>query len=62
MQSLIDANAAAQYLGVHVETVRKLARQKRIPGLQVGDAWRFSPEKLEEWVASKLNSATEGKP
>ena len=38
---LMDAVQAAEFLGVHIQTQRKLAKQKRIPAFKVGREWRF---------------------
>lgn len=40
----------AALVGMHVETVRKMCRQGRIPGAKVGREWRFSPAVLERWM------------
>lgn len=40
----------AVLVGMHVETVRKMCRQGRMPGAKVGREWRFSPDVLERWI------------
>jgi excisionase family DNA binding protein len=47
LMNLIDA---ADLLGVHVQTLRKLAKQKRIPAFKVGREWRFRHEALRRWA------------
>ena len=47
---LMDAVQAAEFLGVHIQTQRKLAKQKRIPAFKVGREWRFRKEALIEWA------------
>jgi excisionase family DNA binding protein len=42
-----STNALADLLGVHVDTVRRLAREGRLPGYKVGKLWRFSSEDVE---------------
>ncbi len=37
----------ASILGVHVETVRRQAREGRLPGYKVGRLWRFASENVE---------------
>ncbi len=37
----------ASILGVHVDTVRRLARAGRLPGYKVGRLWRFPSEDVE---------------
>ena len=44
---------AAAFLGVHVQTVRRLARSGRIPCFKVGADWRFREEALVHWADSQ---------
>eukprot|EP01022_Parablepharisma_sp_SALTPOND_P033242 TRINITY_DN88340_c0_g1_i1.p1 TRINITY_DN88340_c0_g1~~TRINITY_DN88340_c0_g1_i1.p1 ORF type:complete len:309 (-),score=62.69 TRINITY_DN88340_c0_g1_i1:668-1594(-) len=46
----MNAQEAADYLGAHVETVRRLARRGDIPAFKVGKDWRFRREALEQWI------------
>ena len=48
---LFTPQEAADYLGLHAETVRRLARQKRIPSAKIGRYWRFRLADLEDFVA-----------
>jgi excisionase family DNA binding protein len=41
---------AASLLGVHVQTLRKLARQRKIPSFKVGRDWKFRKEALVRWA------------
>ena len=41
---------AAALLGVHIQTLRKLARQKQIPAFKLGRDWRFRREALVQWA------------
>ena len=41
---------AAAMLGVHVQTLRRLARQNRIPAFKLGRDWRFRQEALVQWA------------
>lgn len=47
--AVLNARQAAMFLGVHVETVRRLARRGEIPSFKVGTDWRFSKETLCRW-------------
>ncbi len=47
--AVLNARQAAAFLGVHVETVRRLARRGKIPSFKVGTDWRFSKETLHRW-------------
>jgi len=44
---------AAALLGVHVQTLRRLARQKKIPAFKLGRDWRFRREALVKWADSQ---------
>lgn len=46
----LDIHDAARQLGVHAQTVRRLARQNRIPAYKVGKVWRFSRGALRRWA------------
>lgn len=46
----MDIFEAAELLGVHVQTLRKLARRKGIPCFKVGRDWRFRKEALISWA------------
>lgn len=46
----MNAQQAAEFLGAHVETVRRLARKSGIPAFKVGKDWRFRREALVRWA------------
>lgn len=46
----LNAVEAAHMLGVHVETLRRLARKGGIPSFKVGKDWRFSRTALASWA------------
>jgi excisionase family DNA binding protein len=50
----LDARSAAQYLGVHRDTLRKLAAQRAIPTHQDGPGRKlyFRRDELDEWRRS----------
>lgn len=48
---LLTPEEVAFYLGLHVETVRKLARQRRIPCTKIGRYWRFRAADLDDFMA-----------
>ena len=52
-EEVLDARQAAEYLGLHVETVRRLAREAKIPAYRVGGVWRFSKSFLRRWAESQ---------
>jgi len=47
---ILNAEEAAGYLKVHVETLRRLARRGRIPAFKIGKDWRFRRESLLQWA------------
>ena len=49
---LLDVYGAAEYLSVHEQTVRRLARKNDIPSSKVGRQWRFDKAALRRWLAT----------
>mgnify|MGYP003338519912 CR=1 FL=1 len=47
MMSIIEA---AKYLGISVFSLRKLARERRVPAGKVGRQWRFRKEDLDSFL------------
>jgi excisionase family DNA binding protein len=52
---VLNALEAADFLGAHVETVRRLARRGDIPSFKVGKDWRFRKDALLLWADSHHN-------
>jgi len=51
----IDAYTAeeiAKFLKLHPYTIRRLAREKKIPGFRVGGQWRFRKDEIDKWSKS----------
>jgi excisionase family DNA binding protein len=46
---VLDAHQAGEFLGAHVETVRRLARRHEIPAYKIGKDWRFRESALQHW-------------
>ena len=44
---------AAEYLGVSVFSLRKLAREKKIPAGKVERQWRFRKDDLDSFIRSQ---------
>lgn len=44
---------AADYLKMHVKTVCRLAKEKKIPAKKVGSEWRFLRSVLDKWLAQE---------
>jgi excisionase family DNA binding protein len=55
-EHLWSAEEAARFLGIHVETVRLWARQRKISSVRLGKCdVRFRKSDLDEYVESRLN-------
>lgn len=50
---IFSAQQAAEFLGAHVETIRRMARKGAIPAFKIGKDWRFRKALLISW--SKTN-------
>lgn len=49
-QVVLNVHEAARLLGVHDETIRRLARNGEIPAFKVGRGWRIRMEALLKWA------------
>ena len=52
MEELVEAYTAeeiAKYLKLHPYTIRRLARERKIPSFRVGGQWRFRKDEINEW-------------
>lgn len=47
---LMSIEEASQYLGMSEETVRYLARSKRIPAGKIGRKWRLNKDDLDSFL------------
>jgi excisionase family DNA binding protein len=55
-EPLIGSPEAAKLLGnIHVKTLQRYARHRRIPGYQIGGHWYFRASELDSWVRSQIN-------
>lgn len=43
---------AAEFLGIHKETLRRRAAEGRLPGAKVGKSWRFLEDDLVTYLRS----------
>jgi excisionase family DNA binding protein len=56
MTKLTEAYTAeeiAKYLKLHPYTIRRLAREKKIPGFKVGGQWRFDKSEIQKRTTNK---------
>jgi excisionase family DNA binding protein len=50
---VLDAMGAAEFLGAHVETIRRMARKGKIPAYKMGKDWRFRRSDLDAWARTQ---------
>jgi excisionase family DNA binding protein len=50
MEKLITAKELAQFLKLSESTIYKLAGHGEIPGLKIGDSWRFDQQDIERMI------------
>ena len=53
-EPLVDARRAAQILGVHPKTVKRMAQEGPLPGMKIGRVWRFRESALDAWMTAQL--------
>ena len=49
----LTVEEVARRFGVNVATVYRLVQRGRLPGFKVGNQWRFSEDRLEQWAADR---------
>lgn len=54
-EPLASAEEAAHYLRIHVKTLRRLARDGRVPCAKLGKYYRFRLSELDRWVRQHDN-------
>jgi PTS system nitrogen regulatory IIA component len=55
---MMTLREVAGYLRLHTATIYRLARAGVIPGVKIGGQWRFSPRRVEEWLAKREVNST----
>lgn len=58
-QTILNTQEAAGFLGVHVETIRRLARKGDLPSFKMGKDWRFRKDSLLDWMETSSHTAQE---
>lgn len=56
-EPLLDDEQAAELLGIHPETLQRLARVGEIPAHRVGRFWRYRASELDAWLREPMNSS-----
>ncbi len=49
-KKVLNLREAAAVLHCHPKTLRLMAQAKKIPARRVGKLWRFSEDRLREWL------------
>lgn len=52
-KSYLTIEDVAKRFGVNVTTVYRLVQHGKLPAFKIGNQWRFSETRLEEWVADR---------
>jgi excisionase family DNA binding protein len=52
-----DCREAARFLRIHPTTVKRLAREEKLPAFRIGNRWRFRPSELDAWARSAVLSS-----
>jgi excisionase family DNA binding protein len=50
---VMNVKQAAEFLGAHIETVRRMARKGELPAYKMGKDWRFRREALLRWTETQ---------
>jgi excisionase family DNA binding protein len=61
LQRLITAKEASQYLRLSTETVYRMASQKKLPYLKIGDRVLFDVKALDHWIEKHMIKEKEWK-
>ena len=54
-EKIMTVKDVAGYLGVHVMTVYRCAREGTIPAFKVRGQWRFKKDILDKWMEDETN-------
>ena len=63
MKELVKAFTSeeiAEYLRLHPYTIRRLAREGKIPAFRAGGQWRFRKDKIDAWSKVSVNKKRRG--
>ena len=52
-KSFLTIQDVAHQFGVNATTVYRLVQRGKLPAFKVGNQWRFSAARLDEWVADR---------
>jgi excisionase family DNA binding protein len=60
-KEIITSKEVAEYLNIHPLTVRKYAKEGKIPAFKIGTDWRFHKKYIDQWIKEKLEYNANGK-
>lgn len=55
-KAYLTVEEVARHFGVNRTTIYRLAQRGTLPGLKVGNQWRFSEKMLEAWAAEQVSA------
>jgi len=55
---LMDVDAVSQYVGLTPFTIRKLAREGKIPAAKIGRAYRFKRDDIDSYLREQYRTMT----
>nr|WP_240452175.1 helix-turn-helix domain-containing protein [Virgibacillus sp. YIM 98842] len=58
-RSTLTTNEVAEYLGVSIDTIFKLVREKRIVHFRIGRRILFKKEAIDKWVDEQMKVSVE---
>ena len=58
LRRLITAKEAGQYLSLSTDTIYRMASQKKLPYLKIGDRVLFDIKALDQWIAKHMVKET----
>lgn len=61
-REIMDIREAAEYLGISDDTLYNYAAAGYLPAFKLGNRWRFSKQRLDEWMAIKMDTRPVKKP
>ena len=50
---IMTPKQAAEYLSLHLITIYRLVKKRKLPGFKVGGQWRFKKDLLDDWILMK---------
>lgn len=56
---IMDIRQCAEYLGVSAETLYRYASNGVIAGFKLGNRWRFSKRRVDEWIDAQCDKNQE---